>query len=288
MKAQLAPITDDDLAEVGRFLHATLNERVPAATWASALHTDWAEAPNRGFLLRSDGEIAGVYLALYSDRVIGGNLEHFCNLAAWCVKPEFRMHSFRLLKALVTQPGYSFTDLSPSPGVHELNSRMGFTYLDTTTTLTPNLPWFTIPGRVRLITHPQRIEAALEQAGALEQLAVFRDHRQAQAARHVLVRVGEQQCYVVYRRDRRKGLPLFASLLHVSDPDVLRSAMRPFTRHLLLRRRLLATLSEDRRLPRPAFWGVGVGSPRRKMYKSSHLGPKDIDNLYSELVCVPW
>ncbi len=285
MKAQLAPITDDDLGEVGRFLQAELNERVSADTWAAALRPDWpGTPPNHGFLLRSDGEVVGVYLALYSERVVDGTVRPFCNLAAWCVKPEFRVHSFRLLRALITQPGYTFTDLSPSPGVHELNARMGFTYLDTTTSLTANLPWPSRPGRVRLLSDPTRIEAAL----GGEDLAVFRDHRPAAAARHLLVQLGDRHCYVVYRRDRRKGLPVFATLLHVSDPDVLRAAMRPFTRHLLLRARLLATLSEDRLFPRPARWAIGVGSPRRKMYKSSDLGPRNIDNLYSELVCVPW
>ena len=76
-----------------------------------------ADAPNHGFMLRDGQRVVGVYLAFYSERVIAGRVERFCNLGAWCVLPEFRFHSVRLLKALLAQDGYHFTDLSPSEKV---------------------------------------------------------------------------------------------------------------------------------------------------------------------------
>ena len=70
------------------------------------------EAPNYGFVLRDGRRVVGAYLAFYSERTIGGRTERFCNLASWSVLPEFRLHSVRLLRALLAQDGYHFTDFA--------------------------------------------------------------------------------------------------------------------------------------------------------------------------------
>jgi hypothetical protein len=119
-------------------------------------------------------------------------------------------------------------------------------------------------------------------------LELYRDHATAGAARHLVLSRGGEWCYVVFRKDRRKGLPLFASVLHVSNPALFRAMERPFARHLLIHHGALATLAEERIVgfrPRPS---LRLRSPRRKMFRSSSLGPAQIDDLYSELVCVSW
>jgi hypothetical protein len=92
----------------------------------------------------------------------------------------------------------------------------------------------------------------------------------------------------MFRRDRRKGMPLFASLLYVSNPDLFGRMARPLARHLLLRHRVPLTLAELRvttERPRPS---VLLRSSRRKMYRSDRLTADQVDNLYSELVCLAW
>jgi hypothetical protein len=285
VKVELQPITDADVPAVAAFLNGHLNARVTAVTWAAAMIPPWsAPSPNHGFLLRAGGAVVGAYLAFYSRRTIDGRTEDFCNLGAWCVQEEYRLHSLRLSRALMTQKGYTFTDLSPSGNVVDLNLRSGFQFLDTVTALVPNLPWPTRPGRVSITSDPARIAARLN----AEQLQIFTDHAKALAAHHLLIRLGGRQCYLIFRRDRRKGLPVFGSLLYVDDPELLGQVVRPLTRHLLLRHGLLATLADARVLPRRPRWSRPLGAGRRKMYKSRHLPADRIDNLYSELVCVPW
>ena len=63
------------------------------------------------------------------------------------MSPGYRLHGLRLLKAVLRQEGYHFTDLSPSGNVVGINERLRFRFLDTTTALVPNLPWPTWPGR---------------------------------------------------------------------------------------------------------------------------------------------
>lgn len=285
MAVRVEPIGAADVGAAAEFLHANLDSGVPADTWARAAAVPWdVEQPNSGFMLVDGEAVVGVYLAFYSERPIDGRHERFCNLGAWCVAPDYRFHGLRLLKALLAQDGYTFTDLSPSGGVPRLNERLGFNFLDTTTWLLPNLPWPSLPRRTIVSSDPATIEATLD----ARQLAIYRDHAGAPAARHVVLRQGDEWCYVVFRKDRRKGLPLFASILHVSDPELFRRFERPLARHLLLGHGALATLVEQRLVRFRPRGSLVVRTPRTKMYRSARLQPAQIDYLYSELVCVPW
>ena len=285
MAVALAPITDADLSAVADFLHANLNARVPAATWRQAMTVPWkVDAPNHGFMITEEGSITGVYLAFYSEREIAGQRERFCNLGAWCVLPEYRLHSLRLLKALLAQPGYHFTDLSPSGSVVPLNTRLKFRSLDTATAVIPNLPWPSVSGGLRISPKPAVIERTLKD----KDLAVYHDHERTAAARHLVLTKDSEYCYVMFRKVTRKQLPVFAAILYVSNPDLLARAIRPLSRHLLVRQGAVATLAELRIVRRRPPLSFPLPSARPKMYLSHSLEPEQIDDLYSELTCLPW
>jgi len=282
MTVELAPISDDDIPAVADLLHANLNDRVP---WArSSLPVPWkVEAPNHGFMLRDGQRVVGACLAYYSDRLVAGRIERFCNMGAWCVLPAYRSHSIRLLMALLAQEGYHFTCLSPGEKVLAIAAGLKFHSLDTSAALIPNLPWPTLPGRTKISGDPDVIEGTL--AGT--ELKLYRDHAQALAVHHHVLIRGQDSCYVMYREFRHKDMPLYAVLLHVSNPDLLHRAMIPLTRHLLVHHRLVATLGELRIIGHqpPLSFKLNAWP---KMYRSTSLEPGQIDNLYSELVCVPW
>lgn len=281
----VAPIAATDLDRVGEFLSKNLNKRISGADWARAARGPWSvDAPNQGFMLLDENDIVGVYLAFYSSRMIGGQTERFCNLGAWCVSPQHRLHSLALLRALLGQPGYHFTDLSPSGNAVPVNERLKFTHLDTTTALMPNLPWPSWPGRHRVSSERAMIERIV--TGCERQ--IYQDHQHAQAANHVVMSRGDEQCYVIFRRDRRKSLPLFASVLYVSNPPLFRTMAGIFGRHLLFRHRVPVTLMELRIVGGRPVGSFLLRSSRPKMFKSDSLQPDQIDNLYSELVCLAW
>lgn len=286
MAIRVTAISDADVPPAADFLHANLTRVVSAEDWTRSTRVPWkVDAPNHGFMLvDGDARIVGVYLAFYSEREIGGRPERFCNLGAWCVLPEHRFSGVRLLKALLAQDGYTFTDLSPSGSVPAMNSRLGFQFLDTATALVPNLPWPSLPGGGSVSSDPRVLGSTLTGPD----LEIYRDHAATGAARHLVLRSADEWCYVVFRRDRRKGLPLFASVLHVSDPDLFHRMAAPLARHLLLRHRLPLSLVELRVAGRRPARSVMLSSPRQKMFKSPRLTPDQIDYLYSELVCVSW
>lgn len=275
------PIMIGDLAEVGDFLHDHLNARVSARDWATAPQVPWrVDQPNYGFRLLADTTLVGVMLAFYSDRRIDGRTERICNLAAWCVLPEHRTHSFRMLRAALSQPGYSFTDLSPSGAVVPLDERLGFEHLDAGAQLVPCLP---LPTWGTTVVDDRATVEALLDGDALQ---IYLDHSGVAAAHHVLLRRGGRDCYVIYRRDRRRNLRVFVSVLYVSDPQLFRRSLRAFGSHVLRRRHGLVVLLEERVVGRVVFAPEIGGRP--KMFKSATIDATDIDNLYSELMCVAW
>jgi hypothetical protein len=270
---------------VGGFLHTHLNGRVTADQWARAVNVPWAvDKPNNGFMLLDGDAVVGVQLAFYSERTIAGGREPFCNLGAWCVLPAYRFHSLRLLKAVLAQPGYHFTDLSPSGNVVGVNAKLSFRFLDAATALVPNIPWPSWPGRYVISSDPGLIERTLTG----RDLALYRDHVSTAAARHLVLISDDEWCYVVFRKDRWKRLPLFVSVLHVSNPELFHKMAHPLARHFLLRHRAVGTLAEDRVVGHRPRFSLRVRPPRLRMVRSQHLAPAQIDYLYSELVCVSW
>jgi hypothetical protein len=305
MTVELAPITDADVAAVVDLLHANSDHWVP---WAwSYMAVPWkADAPNHGFMLRDGQRVLGAYLAFYSERVMAGRVERFCNLASWFVLPEYRFHSVRLLKALLAQDGYHFTDLAPGEKVEAVNARLKFRYLDTSVALVPHLPWPTLPGRTKISADSDVIAGTL----AGPDLELYRDHAQAPAAHHLVLIRGSESCYVMFRKRWRRGRPVFAAILYISNPSLFQRTVTALARYLLVHHRLLATLAELRIvgtrprtsfvLPHPktllrrhnsritrSYAARYQGFFHPKMYYSTSLEPGQIDNLYSELVCVP-
>jgi len=277
------PLRPADLPETGEFLHRNLNERVPADAWSAALDVPWATPqPNHGFVLRAEGAVAGVLLAFYSDREIPGRVERFCNLGAWCVLPDHRLHSLRLLRAALGQDGYTFTDLSPSGAVVPLNTRLGFTTLDTTTMLVPCIPYPPL-GRTRLSASTATFRERLTRS----ERRVLDDHAGAPAVHAVLLEHPDGHCLVLYRRDRRRGLPLFASVLYASNPALFATVAPRLAGHVAVRHRVAALLVE-RRVADPPALAVQLRRARPKMFRSNTVAADQIDNLYSELCCVEW
>ncbi len=280
----VAPIVLADVGQVAEFLHLNLNSRVSAAVWRDAMTRRWVDAPNFGFMLRVGDEVVGAYLAFYSGRLIEGRVEKICNLGAWCVLDPFRSHGLRLLRAMLRQRDYTFTDLSPSGNVIGLNQRLGFTSLDTTAAVVPNLPWVSRRHRIVVTSDPVVVEGSLSGA----ELALYRDHADLAAARNVLIRAGDETCYVILRKDRRKAFAGLCQHPLRQQPRPLPSSGPTFLQpcadtpsppgH--------AGRAEDR-----GFEAAGLGAAavsRPKMFKSSSVDADHIDYLYSELTNVAW
>jgi hypothetical protein len=281
----LSPIADGDVPDVARFLHDELNQSVSVEAWRALLTPPWGDrGPDHGYQLRVAGTLVGVYAAVYSERDVDGAVVCVCNLAAFCVRDDYRTHSLRLVRALLKRRDYVFTDFSPSGNVVAMNERLGFRRLDTSTRLVVNLPLPRIRG-ILLTEDPDVIAATLRGKDAI----AFRDHRAAAAARHLLVRRGDDYAYLVFRADARKRMRLFALPLYVGgDPAVLDAAWGSVRAHLLRRHRLVFILGERNILPFARGLGRELRDPRPKMIRGEGIPAAEVDYLYSELALVSW
>ena len=137
----LEPIRDEDLLDFCRFLTANLSAQRAPEQWADAFRHDWGVAkPNNGFLLRDEGRIVGGIGAIYAERTIRGRPEHFCNITSWCVLDAYRSQSMRLAMAVVSQPGYHFTDLTPTEVVSKTLQFLKFKPMNERQAVWPNVP----------------------------------------------------------------------------------------------------------------------------------------------------
>ncbi|WP_312676441.1 hypothetical protein [Microbacterium sp.] len=284
-EVQTTPITESDADEVARFLHRELNSRVSVGGWKALLLPPWPHAgPHRGYQLHVDGELVGVYAAVFSQRpTADGAPVRVCNLAAFCVREEHRMHSVRLIRALLAQRDCQFTDLSPSGNVVAMNERLGFRRLDTGTRLIVNVPR---RGRgIRISADPEVLAATLRGRDR----EIHRDHTSAAAARHLLVQHGDDYAYLVFRVVTRKRLRAFAAPLYAGgDRALLERAWPQVRSHLLTRHGLPFVLAERRILGFATGIGAELTQPRPKMVRGDLMPDDAVDYLYSELVLVDW
>ena len=281
---KLEPIRDEDLPEFCAFLHAHLNPSHPADVWADAFRQPWGvEKPNNGFLIRDGaGQIVGGIGAIYAAYPVRGKQEQFCNITSWVVLDAYRTQSMRLAMAVISQPGFHFTDLSPTAVVEQSLKFLKFKPMNERRTVLFNLP---APHQrllgVRALTEPARIEQVLDAAAA----KVYRDHRPFPWLRFVAVGKGRDWSLVVYKRATLKHLPS-AEIVGFTNPDL-------FLRHLpllgcqFLLSGMVTTRVESRLLPGVPSWPhTELSGYRNRVFRSESLAEADIQNLYSEYVAL--
>lgn len=279
----LHPIRDEDLPEFCRFLTENLSaERTPEA-WAQAFLQGWCpDKPNNGFLIRQDGRIVGGIGAIYAERLVRGRPERFCNITSWCVLDAFRTQSGRLAMAVVSQPGFHFTDLTPTEVVSKTLQFFKFRTMDERHIVWPNLPWpFARLGGTRVISDPARVGEVL----SADDAKAYRDHRDLPWLHHLAVGRRGAWCHVVWRTTRLRSVA-GAMVLACSDPELFLRSRLAVASHLLLRHGLPYTRIEARLLPRVPAPSIVLSGYRNKVFRSDTLSERDISNLYSELVAL--
>ena len=279
----LEPIRDEDVPGFCRFLCENLSRDRSAEEWAQAFSQDWCQSkPNNGFLIRDDGRIVGGIGAIYAERTVRNRTERFCNITSWCVQDAFRAHSMRLAMAVVGQPEFHFTDLTPTEVVSKTLQFLKFMPMNERHALLPNVPWpFARLAGTRVVSDPGEIGTLL----APEDAKAYRDHLHLPWLRHLAVGRAGAWCYVVWKRTRLKGIT-GAMIIALSDPELFLRCRLALGSHLLVHHGLSYTRVESRLLPRLPTLCIELSGYRNKVFKSDTLTAADMSNLYSELVAL--
>ena len=282
-KPSVEPIKDEELLDFCRFLTEHLSQERSPEDWAEAFRQEWGvEKPNNGFLLRVDDQIVGGIGAIYAERLILGKPEKFCNITSWCVLDQYRSQSMRLAIALTSQPGFHFTDLTPTEVVSKTLQFLKFKPMNERQAVFPNFPWpFSSLLGVRVITAPDEVEQVLSP----EERKAYIDHRHLPWLNHLAVGHPGACCHVVFKRTRLKGVP-GAFVLAAGDPQCFLKHRDALGSHLLFRHGLFFTQIESRFLPSIPRPCIELSGYRNKVFRSDTLSEADISNLYTEAVAL--
>ena len=278
---KVSPILAEHLDEVGQFLHEQLNRAFTPQRWIESVTHGWAaEVPNYGMQLRDGDRLAGVFLATYSDQLIDGRVERFCNPHSWCVLESHRRHGIGLVLQLVRQAGYHYTMFTPNPKVTEVFRGLKFKDLSTRLRVFPNLPTWRalLPGSFA-VAAPEQISTRLDGTARAE----YEAHRQIPWLRFAAFGDAGRACLAIYKPVVVKRLPV-AWVMHLSDPAVFVSLGGLLRQHLL-GQRFAAMRIEERWLP-PGGTGASLRMERGqpKLFMSKTLSEAQIRDAYSELM----
>jgi hypothetical protein len=226
-------------------------------------------------MLEVEGQVAGIIGGIYSEQIIGGRPERFCNITSWAVREDQRSQSTRLLMHLASQKEFHFTNFSPIPVVEKALQFLKFSVLDEQYAVIPNRPWPVMPAGVSIGADLRNLDTAAAR--------VYQDHCDVAGLTHLAIREPGRCAYVALRRAKVKGLPAF-EIMHASDVDLLDRRLEALGAWLALRRGAAALKSDRRFLARAhrPLWLRPLGV--RKYFKSPTLMPSQISNLYSELI----
>lgn len=281
LPVRVMPIEAAHLDDVGRFLHENLNRRFSAERWTQSITHPWsAQAPNHGMQLLEGERIVGVFCAIYSDQVINGRVEHFCNPHSWCVLESHRRHGIGLILQLVRQKGWHFTMFTPNPKVTEVFRGLKFKDLDSRQWVTLNIPSpaALLPGRFAE-SRPDHIARRLKGVA----LAEFEAHRRIPWLNFTAFGTDDDAALAIHKPTHWKRTRC-AWLMHVSDRGTFERQGHLLRSHLLLSHGFVTSRIESRWLDARPPLSVAAVRTQPKLYQSGSLGDREIRDVYSELM----
>jgi hypothetical protein len=256
-----------------------LDPEIPPERWRRIFDCDWARSEeHRGYALVDQGVPVGFVGLIFADIRMNGTLERFCNVTTWTVRETHRAKALSLVMPIRKLKGYTITNFTATPRVHQIFSGLGFRDLDTHTTVLHPLPSLRFgSARARISFDPEEIRRDLADA----ERRILDAHRSY--AEHLLVTAGDETCYVVYTVGRRRKLRT-ARIHYLSDQAVFADNIRSIQTRLLLHAGTYFTEFDSRLLKRRIPFSQSIPMAVPRLYKSDTLEPSQISNLFSEVV----
>lgn len=278
MSVTVRPAEAEDIDSVVDLLFDNMSQKVPKERWRRLLDYPWRPADaDRGFVAIDDGRVVGFLGLVYADRAVGGGVERFCNICAWYLLKSYRGQGIgqKIQFGSVADRRTNYTIMTATLATGQAFSRHSrFSMLDDTRYIFRRRPGSR--GDLDVIDDPDRIAPLLGQ----EDRRILEDHR-PYSLRHLLVRSGDDACYVVMQ-EKRKGADIdYHELMYASDLGVLGRTAQAIADAILGTDS--AVFAVDSRFlsaaPKAAMEKIRL--PR--WYRSPHVQPERIDHLYGEI-----
>lgn len=306
---EIKEVYPHDFERVYGLLQLFENTRFKKEDFKKLFASYWQSSVNyKGLMVEEEGQLVGYLGLIFSDRVINGRPEVFCNLTTLIIHPSQRGKKLthKIIAHLVQKGNYTFTAITPIPPLYNMYSQNGFVNLEDKRLLlwrkaVPNQP------AEQYTENPQLIEKQLQGVD----LRIFNDHQQFNCI-HAVYMYNNQPVYMVFKQrvnqlrkylDRRlynyadallrklgsKGFlykpTTTYELLYTNQPQLFAANARTIAGSFF-------ALHQAKAIAVPAYPGEkfelkypGISSfvHSRQMYLSSWVPPQYIDTLYSEI-----
>lgn len=170
-----------------------------------------------GFVLVDQNKIEGFLGVILSehDTETQGTIR-VCNLTTWYVAPKYRQYSVALYLTVLKLSGIScWTNLTSTPTTYPWLEKIGFKPLQNKQTIILPVP--------KLTKSNKNIEIITTNSQSImnpDNLRIYHTHRNL-CCQHIIIQVGNSQCYCILVRTRHKKIPL-AKIYYLSDADLFR------------------------------------------------------------------
>jgi len=232
-----------------------------------------------GYVLEDQGRIVGMLGMLFSERIVHGQERSFCNLHSWMVDENHRGHSLLLMRPALKLADCTLTDFTPTSDVCRISKRLGFVELESAL-------------RILLPAAGRRREArGIELIDDVEQISqqlndtdtqILNDHRLPHL-QHMLVRIGSDDCYIVFSRVERHILP-YCHIHYVSNKPLFHRRSAAIRRQLMKTTGGRFTAIDARTVRGLKFpFSFVVPMQSQQLYRPAGVEPADIDTLFSEV-----
>lgn len=255
-------------------------EPISKENWNKIFVSPWKTTEDFcGYLLLKDGDIKGYLGLIFSQRILNGEVEKFCNMTSWVVSEDSRSHSLPMLLKALRLKDYTFTNFTASPAVATILGKLRFTEFPVHQRVLIPIPQFSGRGH-GCDFDPQVIRGKLIDADR----TIFDDHQTLDCV-HLLLRSKRGNCYVLLRKIKRKKIS-FMKVHYLSDADVFHESIEPLLARICLRLRVFGLMVDERYIGARVFRAsLKYPHQRRAYFKSNSIvDSNSIDTLYSEVV----
>jgi hypothetical protein len=260
------------------------NRAMSKADWRWLLFEyPWAASPPRGWALYADGKAVGFIGAVFSARPLLGRIEKFCNPSSWVVLEDYRYASALLLKPILALKDHTILSLTLSPAAYKVSFTQGLRPLESEQLMLPPIPRPAEAVRAlrgSFTLSPDEIRAELNGV----ERTIHEDMSSSPVARHVLLRRGGRQCYLIAKPSRKWGVP-YADIQYLGDREFFWEH-RILAQAALVRAFCLAglTVAVDRRFLVGRSPPLALRMNMMRLYRPARedITPAMIDGLYSE------
>ena len=270
----------EDFDRVYPLFHSFGGPPISKDKWKKIFVSPWETTEDFcGYLLLKDGEVVGYLGLIFSQRILNGQIEKFCNMTSWVVNEDCRSQSISMLVELLKLKDYTLTNFTASPTVARILSKFGFTEFPVDQRVLLPKPRVAARGH-RCDFDLQVIQRKLKG----EELRIFDDH-QGLNCEHLLLQSDSGDCSVVLKKTKRRKLT-FARVHYLSNVAVFHECMESLTARICFRLRVFGVMVDERYIAGHKFRNSVSYPHQRKAYFKSNsvVESRLIDTLYSEVV----